>query len=65
MESSVKLELHESWSLSAIWPISLSACRNDSSYGQRVIWDVAAAQDGTLLHKDSGIKASYLYWEAL
>ncbi|VDB94114.1 unnamed protein product [Peniophora sp. CBMAI 1063] len=65
VHASVDLNLHKSWYLSAIWPVPLSSRREGTSYGRRVLWNVSASPDGTLVDKDSGMNVSYLYWEAL
>jgi hypothetical protein len=57
----VSLRLVPSWSFSAIYPTATVARNNK---GEQIKWIVDTAEDGTLLDKSSGLRVSYLFWEA-
>lgn len=63
LDARIDLRLEESWTLSALWPVPPSSKRKGYSYGQKATWNISATSNA-LHDKESGIKVSYLYWEA-
>ncbi|KAJ7118843.1 hypothetical protein C8R44DRAFT_922601 [Mycena epipterygia] len=51
---SVKLSLVPAWSFSSVYPIVL----------ETVQWNIRTRMDGNLTEVDTGMKVSYLFWEA-
>lgn len=58
---SVTLALTPSWSFSASYP---SVVVSHDIDGETVRWMVDVSPDGTLIEKSSGLRVSYLFWEA-
>lgn len=62
MDATVKLSLVPEWKFSALYPAV--PVITSSAGVQGLQWNVKASQDGTLLEKNTGLKVSYLFWEA-
>lgn len=62
IDVSVQLTLTPDWTFSVLYPIT--TIKQDCP-GDRVVWNVHAAIDGTLTDKNSGREVSYVYWEAM
>lgn len=62
LEATVKLSLRSEWEFSAVYPAV--PLRNLVEGGQTIQWNVQAAPDGTLFETNTGLEASYLFWEA-
>ena len=60
VDASVKLSLTPEWRFSAIYPV----VRTKTDRGEQIEWNVRTHQDGTLTEKNTGLKVSYLFWEA-
>ncbi|KAI0088381.1 hypothetical protein BDY19DRAFT_994282 [Irpex rosettiformis] len=58
---SVSLSLIPGWSFSAIYPHVPVVCNNGD---ETIEWVVSTLPDGTLVDKKSGLRVSYLFWEA-
>ncbi|KAI0088380.1 hypothetical protein BDY19DRAFT_950615 [Irpex rosettiformis] len=58
---SVSLSLIPGWSFSAIYPHAPVVCNNGN---ETIEWVVSTLPDGTLVDKKSGLRVSYLFWEA-
>jgi hypothetical protein len=58
---SVAVSITKDWEFSAVYPLVDSKTDNDRTVIQ---WNVAASASGELTEKASGLKLSYLFWEA-
>lgn len=57
----VKLSLVKAWSFSAVYP---GASIKSSDSGQSIEWNVRTHEDHTITDMSTGVRVSYLFWEA-
>ena len=62
LEATVSVTLDPRWSFSHVYPLAATKQLEDDR--QRIGWTVSAEPDSTLVEKDTGLKLSYLFWEA-
>lgn len=62
VEASVQLSLIPEWRFSAIYPVVPAV--SNKRRGQQIEWNVRTHQDGCLTETNTGLKVSYLFWEA-
>lgn len=58
---SVSLALTDGWSFTTLYPNTTVV---SEEHKETVHWVVDASPDGTLLNRRSGLRISYLFWEA-